>query len=364
METRANYVMIGLFTILSIIAAIIFTVWMGSSGVNRQGSQYDVVFEGPVRGLEIGGEVRFNGIKVGEVTDLRLSEQNPKDVVARIRVQSTTPVKTDSIAQLEPSGLTGSTYIQILAGSDGAKRMFARIGQSPPIIKSQRGQLDRLLQDGEGVISTSLEAVARLNKLLDAENIENFSNTLREASLAAQSFRRTTQDAGLFVQSARKFTDQATLTATTYDALGKNIMTQTNTLGQESLALVSSSRLLVEGLNEDANSLSGGAELTLAKTMETLTQAQSTMKEFNDTAIAMRAATNEFGAVAENTNRAVVSIDRFFKIGADQTLPDMSRAAQEVRNTSMTFDALGQQISQNPLEIVNRPPTATVKWKQ
>jgi hypothetical protein len=78
----------------------------------------------------------------------------------------------------------------------------------------------------------------------------------------------------------------------------------------------------------------------------------------------MRTATNQFGAVAENTNRAVVSIDRFFKIGADQTLPDMSRAAQEVRNTSMTFDALGQQISQNPLEIVNRPPTATVKWKQ
>lgn len=364
METKANYVMIGLFTILSIIAAIIFTVWMGNSGVNRQGSQYDVVFEGPVRGLEIGGEVRFNGIKVGEVIDLRLSDKNPKDVVARIRVQSTTPVKTDSIAQLEPSGLTGSTYIQILAGSDGAKRMFARMGQSPPIITSQRGQLDRLLQDGEGVISTSLEAVARLNKLLDAENIENFSKTLREASLAAQSFRQTTQDAGLFVQSARKFTDQATLTATTYDALGKNLMTQTNTLGQESLALVSSSRLLVDGLSEDANSLSGGAELTLAKTMEALTQAEATMKEFNDTAIAMRTATNQFGAVAENTNRAVVSIDRFFKIGADQTLPDMSRAAQEVRNTSMTFDALGQQISQNPLEIVNRPATATVKWKQ
>lgn len=364
METRANYVLIGLFTILSIIAAIIFTVWMGNAGVNRQGSQYDVVFEGPVRGLEIGGEVRFNGIKVGEVTDLRLSEQNPKDVIARIRVQPTTPVKTDSIAQLEPSGLTGSTYIQILAGSDGAKRMYARLGQSPPIITSQRGQLDRLLQDGEGVISTSLEAVARLNKLLDAENLANFSKTLREASLAAQTFRQTTQEAGLFVVSARKFTDQATITATTYDALGKNLMTQTNTLGQESLALVSSSRILVDGLNEDANSLSGGAELTLAKTMETLAQAQATLQEFNDTAVAMRVTTNQFGAVVDNTNRAVVSIDRFFKIGADQTLPDLSRAAQEVRNTSMTFDALGQQVSQNPLDIVNRPASATVKWKK
>ncbi|GBF58160.1 hypothetical protein PbB2_01832 [Candidatus Phycosocius bacilliformis] len=364
METRANYIMIGMFTILSILAAVIFTVWMGSSGVNRQGTQYDVVFEGPVRGLEIGGEVRFNGIKVGEVTDLRLKPDNPKDVIARIRVQSATPVKTDSIAQLEPSGLTGSTYIQILAGSDGAKRMYARMGQSPPVIRSQRGQLDRLLSDGQGVISTSMEAVARLNKLLDADNIEYFSQTLREASLAAASFRQTTQEATLFAQSARKFTDQATLTAATYDALGKNLMVQTDSLGKESLALVSSSRLLVDGLTEDANSLSGGAELTLAKTMETLDQAQSTMKEFNETAVALRTTTSQFGSLVDNTNRAVVSIDSFFKIGADQTLPDMSRAAQEVRNTSMTFNALGQQINQNPLDLVNRPPTATVKWKQ
>jgi phospholipid/cholesterol/gamma-HCH transport system substrate-binding protein len=364
METRANYVMIGLFTILSIFAAIIFTVWMGNSGVDRQGSQFDVIFEGPVRGLEIGGEVRFNGIKVGEVTDLKLSESNPKDVVARIRVQSATPVKTDSIAQLEPSGLTGSTYIQILAGSEGAKRLVARIGQSPPIIRSQRGQLDRVLQDGEGVISSSLEAVARLNKLLDAENIDNFAKTLRAASLAAESFRQTSLEATLFARSARQFTDQSTKTAATYDALGKNLLVQTQSLSEESRGLVSASRLLVDGLNEDANSLSGGAELTLAKTMESLTQAQATMKEFNDTAVAMRTATNQFGAVAENTNRAVVSIDRFFKTGTEQTLPDLSRASQEIRNTAMTFDALGQQINRNPLELVNRPPPATVKWKQ
>ncbi|GIU67370.1 MlaD family protein [Candidatus Phycosocius spiralis] len=364
METRANYVMIGLFTILALFSAIFFTLWMSNSGIDKQESHFEVIFEGPVRGLEVGGEVRFNGIKVGEVTALNLSVKNPKDVVARIRVQSATPVKTDSIAQLEPSGLTGSAYIQILAGSDGAKRLYPRIGQNPPIIRSQRGQLDRVLQDGESILSSSLEAVTRLNKLLSAENMDNFTNILKEASLAAEAFRQTNQEAIVLARTARKFSDQSLKVAVTYDVLGKNLIVQSKTLSDESHGLIRASRLLVEGLNEDANSLSGGAELTLAKTMESLTQAQATMKEFNDTAIAMRIATNQFGAVAENTNRAVVSIDHFFKTGAEQTLPDLSRASQEIRNTAMTFDALGQQINRNPMELVNRPPPATVKWKQ
>jgi phospholipid/cholesterol/gamma-HCH transport system substrate-binding protein len=113
METRANYVLIGLFSILSVIAAAIFILWIANSGINKQTSPYDVVFEGPVRGLEVGGEVRFNGIKVGEVTDLTLSPENPKDVIARIVVQSSTPISITSVAELEPAGLTGTAYVQI-----------------------------------------------------------------------------------------------------------------------------------------------------------------------------------------------------------------------------------------------------------
>ncbi|NJR20518.1 MAG: MCE family protein [Hyphomonadaceae bacterium] len=81
METRANYVLIGLFSLLAVITAAIFTLWIANAGINKQTTLYDVVFEGPVRGLEVGGEVRFNGIKVGEVVDLSLSPTNPKDVI-------------------------------------------------------------------------------------------------------------------------------------------------------------------------------------------------------------------------------------------------------------------------------------------
>jgi phospholipid/cholesterol/gamma-HCH transport system substrate-binding protein len=138
METRANYVMIGLFSILSVIAAVMFTLWIANSGLNKQTTAYDVVFEGPVRGLEVGGEVRFNGIKVGEVTDLDLSSENPKDVIARIQVTSNTPIVVTSIAELEPAGLTGTAYVQISAGQEGSARLLSRLGQGPPRISSRR----------------------------------------------------------------------------------------------------------------------------------------------------------------------------------------------------------------------------------
>jgi phospholipid/cholesterol/gamma-HCH transport system substrate-binding protein len=378
METRANYVLIGLFSILSVVAAAIFILWIANSGLNKQTSPYDVVFEGPVRGLEVGGEVRFNGIKVGEVTDLSLSTQNPKDVIARIEVQSNTPISITSIAELEPAGLTGTAYVQISAGQEGSARLLGRLGQGPPKISSRRGQLDRLFGESEDVISTTLTAVTNINKLLSDENMRNFSNTLANIERLTQqlgsdqsaitAFRDASVEATLLSKSARvsvdRLTDQTIATAATYDALGKNLLVQTQGLTTETQALIASSNLLVAGLNEDANSLSGGAELTLARTIETLSAAEKSMAEFNQTAKTLREATGQFGALATTANRAAANIDRFFVMGTEQTLPDLGRAAQEVRNTSMTFDQLGQQIGQNPAGLLSQPPAATVEWKR
>jgi phospholipid/cholesterol/gamma-HCH transport system substrate-binding protein len=378
METRANYVMIGLFSILSVIAAAIFTLWIANSGLNKQTSSYDVVFEGPVRGLEIGGEVRFNGIKVGEVQDLSLSKENPKDVIARIEVQTDTPISITSVAELEPAGLTGTAYVQISAGQEGSARLEGRLGQGPPKISSRRGQLDRLFGESEDVISTALMALTNINKLLSEENMSNFSSTLANVErLTAQlsgpnsaltSFGQASVEATALGREARSslqtFTNQTVTAAATYDALGRNLLVQSQALTVDSQSLIASSNALVAGLNEDANSLSGGAELTLAQTIETLNAAEKSMAEFNQTAKSLRDATSQFGELAVTANRATQSIDRFFVMGTEQTLPDLSRAAQEVRNTSMTFDQLGQQVGQNPAALLSQPPAATVEWKR
>ena len=97
METRANYALIGAFVIIATLVVAMFTLWLGQSQFRQDFEAYDIVFEGPVS-LEQGASVRYIGIKVGEVSWVRIDRGDPSKVRARIRVDAETPVKTDSTA--------------------------------------------------------------------------------------------------------------------------------------------------------------------------------------------------------------------------------------------------------------------------
>ena len=117
MERNANYALVGAATLILFMGLLIFAVWLAKLSFNQEYDLYDVLFVGPVRGLSDGGEVHFNGIKVGEVTKIALDKSDPNRVIARVRVSSDVPIKTDSFATLEPQGITGVKYVQITPGS-------------------------------------------------------------------------------------------------------------------------------------------------------------------------------------------------------------------------------------------------------
>ena len=64
----------------------LFVYWFSRAGEGGDRAIYRVVFDGAVSGLRTGGAVFFNGIKVGEVSDLKLNPQNPRQVLAAITV--------------------------------------------------------------------------------------------------------------------------------------------------------------------------------------------------------------------------------------------------------------------------------------
>lgn len=171
METKANYVMIGAATVIGVVLIMLFAMWMASGDFRRGFNEFDVVFDDPVRGLTEGGEVRFNGIKVGEVDDLRIDPDNTNRVIARIRVSADVPVKTDTEAQLEPIGLTGVTLIQLSAGSPTADLLRPSFGGPPPRIQGRGSQIDILVARGEDIAMRASEAMAAVRDLLTEENI-------------------------------------------------------------------------------------------------------------------------------------------------------------------------------------------------
>lgn len=172
METKANYVMIGAATVIGAVLIMLFAMWMATGDLRRGFNTYDVVFDDPVRGLTEGGEVRFNGIKVGEVDSLRIDPDNTNRVIARIRVSTDVPVKTDTEGQLEPIGLTGVTLIQLSPGGAESELLRAEMfSGSVPRIVGRGSAVDALLERSEDIALRASEAMAAVRDLLTDENI-------------------------------------------------------------------------------------------------------------------------------------------------------------------------------------------------
>jgi phospholipid/cholesterol/gamma-HCH transport system substrate-binding protein len=199
MEKNANYALVGLSTLILTVAMVVFVVWLARLRLNAEYDLYDIVFAGPVRGLNEGGEVHFNGIKVGEVTKIALDRSNPTNVIARVRVTHDVPIRVDSYATLEPQGITGLNYVQITAGTatkpllreaDQARCDRLGIGRKCiPIIHSQRSALSDLLAGGGTVLTRTIEALDRVNRVLSDQNIKTFSAALSDTQAVTAELR-------------------------------------------------------------------------------------------------------------------------------------------------------------------------------
>lgn len=174
METRAPYALIGLLVLTAIVAVFGFVYWLSNSGGLGEQRVYRVQFDTPVSGLVVGAAVLFNGIKVGEVTGLKLPAGKPKQVVATISIASATPVRADTKAGLEFQGLTGVPAVALEGGSDdkqvsGEFLLIADPAASQSMTLAARNALVRV----DGLISENSSGVRDI-----VANLKHFSEAL------------------------------------------------------------------------------------------------------------------------------------------------------------------------------------------
>ena len=117
METRAPFVVVGAFVLAAIAAIFGFVYWLHNTSGLGPRATYHVQFDGSVPGLLVGAAVLFNGIRVGEVTDLGLAPDDPRRVDATISVAAAAPVRSDTRVGLEFQGLTGVPVIALEGGT-------------------------------------------------------------------------------------------------------------------------------------------------------------------------------------------------------------------------------------------------------
>ena len=138
METRANYVVIGAFTMAAVVGAFLFVMWIAGYTTPGGHRTFQVVFNGSVSGLSNGANVNFNGIKVGEVTHLTFSRSDPHQVVADIDVSADAPIDRNTKARLETAGITGAAAVALLGGSTPGRLWLARTARERSSTPSSR----------------------------------------------------------------------------------------------------------------------------------------------------------------------------------------------------------------------------------
>jgi len=311
MERKANYALVGLSTLILFIGMVVFVVWLARLSFNREYDIYDILFVGPVRGLSEGGEVHFNGIKVGEVTDIALDRRDPNRVIARIRVSADVPIKTDSFATLEPQGITGVNYVQITAGASGSPLLTDVTPQREvPVIRSQRSAISDLLQGGGTVLTRTIEALDRVNRVLSDDNVKVFTAALNDV----QALTAEARERKAIIADAQKALQSIDQTAQDIGALSK------------------SSQNLVDG------------------------DAKKTMANLNSAA-------EEIKAAAKDARGLVSALQGPTTDFATTGLPQLTTAVVTLQSAAESLDRLTNQVEQNPRALVSKAPAKQIKVK-
>jgi phospholipid/cholesterol/gamma-HCH transport system substrate-binding protein len=169
METKANYTLIGLFTLAVVFGVFGFIYWFQNIGGAGERSSFRVQFDGSVSGLRTGASVLFNGIRVGEVTKLRLNPEKPEQVVATISVHKSVAIRPDTEIGLEFQGLTGIASIALKGGS-ADKPALAGDDQNPPMLVAPPGAT-------QDVTQAARDTLRRVDDFL-AQNQQAFHDAL------------------------------------------------------------------------------------------------------------------------------------------------------------------------------------------
>ncbi|WP_223544850.1 MlaD family protein [Pseudomonas sp. A-B-19] len=295
METRAHHVLIGLFTVIVVTAALLFGLWLAKSSVDTEFKDYEVVFNEAVSGLSKGSSVQYSGIKVGDVISLRLDPKDPRRVLARIRLAGDTPVKEDTNAKLALTGVTGTSIIQLSGGTPQSPTLKGKDGNLPTIVASP-SPIARLLNDSEDLMAGVTTLMHNANLMFSTQNIERISNTLEHLEQTTGTIAEQRGDIRQAMQQLASVGKQANTMLEQTTALMRNANGLLNDHGKEALGSAEQAMKSLQESSSTLNKLITANQDSLNSGMQGLNGLGPAVREMRETLSSLRTITTRLEA--------------------------------------------------------------------
>ncbi|MGH8209482.1 MAG: MlaD family protein [Steroidobacteraceae bacterium] len=213
MERNANYAAVGAFVLLVTLVGALFVYWYTDAREHRNYNRYEVYFDGTVSGLERGSAVRYLGVGVGRVVDLRIDPRDSSRVMVLVDIDASTPISDMTVAELSLQGVTGLLYIDLLRRRTDRPALPLVPSLKYPVIRASPSRLEAFLQSLPDLVTSAGEIVARADHLLSDDNLAAFSGALNNINKASVGLPQTLHDLNSLLGDLRTATAQIAASA-------------------------------------------------------------------------------------------------------------------------------------------------------
>jgi len=293
---------LGLFVTLGIVLGIAVIIWIGASKYFEKGDRYVTYFDESVQGLQRDSAVKYRGVDVGRIENIRVAPDNRLiEVVMKINLKE--DVEKNSVAYLRVAGITGIVFIELDRREEHEPDLSPKLdfASQYPIIPSRPSQIRQIFSGIDDIIEKI--------KQLDLEDIAKSVKATGKAAenlLGGPQMQKTLQN----LESISTSIDQTATRIEKIAASGnlEGILDDTRTALAEARSLIITTR----------------NELSALKLVDT----------------------------AEKTNRVVDNLSRTSRT----TARDLQTMSDNLKRTSETLERLVDRLEANPSDLLFSSP--------
>jgi phospholipid/cholesterol/gamma-HCH transport system substrate-binding protein len=343
METKANYGLIGLFTLLVAAIAVLMIYWVGRLDQAGSARSVQISFPGAVSGLVSGSSVNFNGIRVGTVRGLSLDPDNPEAVLVDVDIAQETPLKADTAITLGTTGITGASYVDLRAGSKDLPNILLQ--DEIPRLQADGSSMDDLLQAARDMMARVDRVVRQIDTLVETNGAE-IERTIQNAAVFSDALANNAAGIDRFLSTTSDAATKIGNLATRLDGLTDKADTLISAVDPEQVsASIANIQKFTENLNQSAGNLEDLVE-----------EAKVTVTTFNTFGTSLNSSLSQIDDIVsavspDDLSGIVISANSFMENLANQNdrisgiISDAEAGSDSFRNFATRIEGEGERIS-------------------
>jgi len=308
MEREANYAAVGAFVLIVALLGALFVYWYSDTREHRDYNRYEIYFTGSVSGLDKGGAVRYLGVGVGRVIDIRIDPRDSSRVQVIVDIDARTPVSAHTVAELQLQGVTGLLFIDLHEDHDKQPAQPPVAGLKYPVIRSAPSRFDVFLASLPELVAGANDVVQRADQLLSNENLAAVSAAIGNLDRASSRLPQTVHDLDSLIGQLRAASTELTASA------------------------------------QSAHQLLETAQPDVRATLERV-----------------RSIANNLADFSLQLNKAITENRQDIRTFTREGLPEIERFVREGRAAAEDISALANSLRENPTQLLYEPPTQGVE---